>query len=332
VSFASPLLLLALIAVPLAALGYGLLERRRARRSAAWARGAMLPNVVRRPPRELRSAPVALFLLALTFLLVGFARPQWTSNRARGAAPTIVLTFDVSGSMAADDLRPTRLAVARQLALEFLRELPSRYRVAVVTFGNTPQLVVGPTLDRSTVVAGLPSAITPRAGTAIGDAVSYAAAVIVAATGVTNPGALYRPGAVVLFSDGGQNAGGTTPEQAAVSALVDYIPVDTVAIGTPKGVVTQSVKVQGVPVSTQIPVPVQLSTLRMLSQQTDGSSFRAASVLESPAPMTEVFRNLHSSSSPGHRTADLSAVAAGVGLALMVAGIVLSGLWFWRVA
>ena len=80
---------------------------------------------------------------------------------------------------------------------------------------------------------------------------------------------------MLLLSDGGQNAGGTTPEEAAVSALVDYIPVDAVAVGTPKATVTQPVKVGGQLVSNQIPVPVDPTTLEQVSRQTGGTFFKA---------------------------------------------------------
>jgi Ca-activated chloride channel family protein len=332
VTFAEPHLLFGLLAVPLAAFAYWVLERRRARRSAAWSRQAMLPNIVLRSPRRLGYVPASLLLVGLTLLLVGFARPEQVLGSVRQSAATVVLTFDVSGSMATHDVRPTRIRAARHLAIQFLDELPSKYRVAVVTFANNPRLVVAPTLDRKSVIAKLPTAATPRGGTAIGDAIGYAVAVIVAAAGQTGPGSLYRPGAVLLLSDGGQNAGGTTPEEAAVSALVDYIPVDAIAIGTPKATVTQPVKVGGQLFSNQIPVPVDPTTLEQVSRQTGGTFFKGSSLTQSAAPLRKVYENLRSYTTAGRRTHPLSAPAAAVALAFMLAGIVLSGLWFGRVA
>jgi Ca-activated chloride channel family protein len=332
VTFAAPHLLFGLIALPLAAAGYWALELRRARRAAAWSRQAMLPNIVLRSPRRLVAVPASLFLLGLTFLLLGLARPEQVLGSNRQEPATIVLTFDVSGSMATHDVRPTRIGAARQLAIRFLNELPSKYRVAVVTFANNPRLVVAPTLDRASVIARLPTAVTARGGTAIGDAIGYAVAVIVAAAGQTGPGSLYRPGAVLLLSDGGQNAGGTTPEDAAVSALVDYIPVDAIAVGTPKATVSQPVKVDGQLFSNQIPVPVDPTTLQQVARQTGGAFFKASAVAQSPTPLKKVYEDLRSYTMPGRRTHELSAPAAGVALVFILAGIVLSGLWFGRVA
>ena len=124
-TFASPYLLFGLIAVPLAAIGYRILEGRRTRRAAPWSRQAMLPNIVRRPERKLTYAPEALFLIGLTFLLVGFARPQRVHSNALPQAPTVVLAVDVSGSMDATDVAPTRLRAARAVAVQFLHELPA---------------------------------------------------------------------------------------------------------------------------------------------------------------------------------------------------------------
>src|SRR5262249_10502419 len=158
--FASPYLLLVLVAVPLAALAYWLLERRRARRADGWTTRAMRPNAASRPHGR-TYVPAALFLIGLTFLLVGFARPQLsTSNSTRADAPIVVLTMDVSGSMAAKDVRPTRLLAARKAAIQFLDELPTKYRVALVTFGSRVSVPVPPTLDRKRVVAHLPTQVT----------------------------------------------------------------------------------------------------------------------------------------------------------------------------
>jgi len=332
VSFGHPYLLLALLAVPLAAVGYRLLDVRSRRRTAAWSSAAMLPNIVRRPPRRLGSLPAALFLLGLVFLLVGFARPQKRLHTSTSNAPTIVLTFDVSGSMAATDVAPTRLRAARAVAVQFLDELPSKYRVAVVTFADRVRLLVPPTLDRKAVIAKLPTTVTPLGASAIGDGINYAVAVSASAAGQDNPVGVYRPGAVLLFSDGAQTAAGTTPTEAAVSALVDYVPVDTVAFGTPKGLVTQPATVNGVKTTTEIAVPVQPAALKLVSQQAHGTAFDGAAVAKSPAALDSVWSNLRTYTSPGRKTRDLSAITAGIALGFILAGMGLSGLWYGRVA
>ncbi len=332
-SFASPFLLLGLLAVPLAAASFLVLERRRARRFRSFARDAMAPNVVRRSTRRRRLAPLVLFLAALSFLLIGLARPQRTLASNRGGAPPIVLTVDVSGSMAATDIQPDRIRAARALAIGFLNELPSTYPVALVSFGGTPRLLVAPTFNRADVIAALPGTVIHRSGTAIGDAVSYAVALIAGAAGQHAVGSVYRPGAVVLFSDGGQNAGGTTLQEAAVSALVDYVPVDTVAVGSSTGVVSQPLELSGLGnTTTLIHVPVQAAGLRALARQTGGSFFQGAAITASPRALAKVYTSLRWHVASRSTPDELSADAAGVALMLALAGVALSGLWFGRAA
>jgi len=332
-SFGSPDLLFALLAVPLAVGGYWVLENRRAKRAVAWSRPAMLPNVVQRA-RRIRHVPFTLFLLGMTLLLVGFARPRVTDSGTRRYAPTVVLTIDVSGSMAADDVRPTRVGVARDLAIEFLRELPSTYRVAVVTFGNKVHLVVPPTLDRASAVAGLPQTITARAGTSLGDGVSAAVAAIAATAGDNDAAAGY-PGAILLLSDGAQTGGGSTPDAAASTASVEHVPIDTVTIGTSGGMVSQPVKVDGFKTTIRIAVPSSPTTMNFLARETGGTSFAVTSAAQLPPiskKLTAGFQRLTSFSEPVHRERELSAAAGGAALAVILAAIVVSGRWFGRLA
>jgi Ca-activated chloride channel family protein len=332
VSFGNPEVLIALVAVPLAALGYWLLEERRRRRAAAWTRSALLPNLVRQPSRRVRILPVALFLLGLAFLLVGFARPRQVLASSSGGAPTLVLAVDVSSSMGATDVPPTRLRAARDVALQLLKELPSSYPVAVVTFGTKPSLVVPPTTDRREVIRGIPSDPAALSGTAIGDGIGASLGVIGAAAAQRSPGSLYHPGAVVVLSDGGQNAGGTTPTQAAVSALVNYVPIDSIVVGTSKGIVTQRLKVGFVRQLKKVPVPVQASALRSLAHQTQGSFFLASAVANDPARLDVIGKTLQRHITATKRTRELAGDAALVALVAILAGATVSGLLLGRVA
>jgi Ca-activated chloride channel family protein len=325
-------MLLALVAVPLAALGYWLLEERRRRRAAAWTRSALVPNIVRQPSRGVRILPVALFLLGLAFLLVGFARPQQVLASSSGGAPTVVLAVDVSSSMGATDVPPTRLRVARDVAVQLLHELPANYPVAVVAFGSRPNLIVPPTTDRQQVIDGIPTSPAELSGTAIGDGIGSALGVIGAAEGQRSPGSLYHPGAVVVLSDGGQNSGGTTPTQAAVSALVNYVPIDSIVIGTSKGTVAQRLKVGFVRQLKKVPVPVQPATLRTISRQTQGSFFTASAVASDPARLDVIAKTLQRHIVATKRTRPLAGDAALLGLVAILAGATVSGLLLGRVA
>ena len=332
-SFASPDLLFGLIAVPIVLVGYWLLDVQRAKRAAMWSRPALLPNTVE-SARGFRLVPVALFILGLTLLLVGFARPQFSSAASNAEPPTVALTFDLSGSMAAEDVKPTRIANARALAVAFVHELPATYRIAVVTFGDTVRLVVPPTLDRSRIIAELPGQITSRSGTSLGDGISAAVAAITETTGSVASGS-GKPGAILLLSDGTQTAGGTTPSGAAAIASIERVPVDTVTIGTRAGVVTQPLSVDGLKSITQIAVPSSPTTMTYIARETGGTPFDVTS----PAQLTSiekklsvVYQGLGATTQPVRNKRDLSAAAGGVALVLILAAIIVSSQWFARPA
>jgi len=338
-SFASPELLLALILIPLAAAGYVLLDRRRARRSTAWSRPQLQPNIVSRPPRRLGFIPAALVLLGAAFLLVGFARPQRaSSSNGRGIGPTVVLAFDVSGSMAARDITPTRLQAARELAVKVVKRLPSNYQIAVLSFGNTVRLLVQPTLDRQEVIAGLPKRITPLAGTSIGDGISSALALIIQAIPDGAPvDRLHPPGALVVLTDGAQTGGGAEPQDAASVGYVYGIPINGVTIGTSHGSVTQPTKVDNFQTQLTIAVPSLPLTLQGIAQLTGGTALEAASDQQLAAdagklPGAIEKEGLSTTPQPPQGNHALSAAAGELGLAFVLGGIVLSGLWFGRLA
>lgn len=327
-TFAAPYLLFGLLLIPVAAFGYWVLERRRTERASAWSTRAMMPNIVRRPSERLRYVPGVLMLIGLTFLLVGFARPQRVENSVRSGA-TVVLTFDTSGSMASKDVAPTRIMAAHNAAIQFLNTLPSKYQVAVVTFADKVNLVVAPTTNRAHVIAGIPTQVTPLGGTAIGDAIDSSLAVAVRAVGKSHPGNPHPPAAIVLISDGAQTAQGTKPQDAAAKARLAGIPIDTVSVGTANGQVTQQQKLKGGQVKTQTyPVPVDPTTLQVVSHLSGGQFFKAFSGPQ----LTQIYRNLGSHTAKAKSTHELTAAAIAIALVFILAGVVLSALWFRRFA
>lgn len=331
-TFLQPAALYGLVAVPVAALVYVVLEARRGRRVRRWSNPALLPNLVRPSALRARHVPAALFLLAFACLLVGFARPQRVLPDHRSGAPTIAVVVDVSGSMAASDVMPTRLEVARTVARQFIASVPGRYRIAVLSFADRVRLLVPPTFDRAAAVAGLPRSVTPLSGTSIGDGVDHAVSTIVAAAGQKERASLYRPGAVLLLSDGVQTSGGATPRDAAISALVDYIRVDTVAIGTANGSVVQQVQVQGGSVNAALPAPVGLVPLGVLAKETTGRAFTAAQVRADPRLLAATYAGLRGYVPNGKTTRELSGTAAGIAVLLALGGVLVSGLLFGRPA
>jgi Ca-activated chloride channel homolog len=170
-SFGVPLLLLSLIAVPVAVALLLFLDRYRARRATAWAPAALLPNMTTKPRQVHRHLPTALMLLGVALLLVGFARPRATYH-VKAQEATLVLVLDVSGSMAATDAQPTRFAAAKTVIQRFIARAPKGYRVSLVTFSDHVAVSAAPTRNMAAVSAALARARTGPQGTALADAVA----------------------------------------------------------------------------------------------------------------------------------------------------------------
>ena len=318
-SFSQPSLLLLLLAVPVAAAAYLWFERRRDDRASAWAPRSLLPNMVARPPAWRRHVPVALLLLGAASLLVGFARPQ-ASIRVKRQDATVILVLDESGSMAARDSNPTRLGAARAAALRYVDKLPNGYRMAVVTFSDHTTLAAAPTHDVSLVRAAINRARTGPQGTALADAVARAVTIgrSVPLTKGKRP-----PAAIVVFSDGGQTAGRITPQQAAKQAASSHIPVTTVGVGTPDGIVQQPLKGG---YTERIQVPVQPMVLQSIATASGGRYVNGVAAVD----VKSTYAELGSRIGHTHKTVEVTAAAAAGGLVFMLVGAFASGLWFRR--
>ena len=204
-TFEWPLALAGLAVVPVLVALYVLSERRRAQVAARFANPALLPNVVDRAPGPLRHVPLAILLAALTALLVGVARLH-AKVTVRNEEATVVIAVDVSRSMAATDVPPTRLAAARAAAQTFLRQVPEKYRVAVVSFASRAVVAVPPTEDRALATEALAS-LRLGEGTVLGDAITASLQLVRRERGM--------PTAILLISDG-KNEGGRVPPAVAV--------------------------------------------------------------------------------------------------------------------
>jgi len=319
-SFAAPALLLSLLALPAAVAAYVWFERRRDGRAAAWAAPDLLPNMVERPSSSRRHIPAGLLLVGVALLLVGFARPQAMVTEQRQEA-TVILVLDVSGSMAATDSQPTRLAAARAAAEQYVAALPAGYQISVITFSDHSSVVVPPTHNRASVRAALARARTGPQGTALATAVARAVAVAKTVPGQSTD--KRPPAVVVLFSDGGQTAGSVTPQQAAQRAKAAGIPVTAVGVGTPDGVVEQDI--QG-GYTERIQVPVQPAVLQAIARGSGGRYVAGARSVD----VRQTLDELGSRAGTQRKAVEVTSALAGGGLLFMLVGGVLSGAWFRR--
>jgi Ca-activated chloride channel homolog len=319
VSFQSPLWLIGLVLVPLLAGLFVLRERHRAEVSARFGNPALIPNLVDPAPAWRRRLPAAILLAALAAMIVGVARPHATISVPREEA-TVILALDVSKSMSADDVKPTRFDAERRAAYAFLRTVPPKYRIAIVSIGSQATVALAPTSDRRLAIDAL-AALRPGQGTALGDAIAISTKLALKQR--TVDGAV-PPAAVLMISDGARDGGRTDPYVAAFKARSLHMPVYTVSVGTPDGVVRQPL-----PGGFQqlIQVPAKPQTLKLVAKDSGGEFFTA---LDDPK-LRHVYDRL--GSRLGHRTESremTDAFAGGAG-ALLLAGGIMSLLWFRRV-
>jgi Ca-activated chloride channel homolog len=318
VSFEWPLALLALAVVPALALLYARRERDRPKRASPFASPALVPNLVPNQPGRRRHVPLVVFLLGLTLLLVGVARPHAKVSVSREDA-TVVLAVDTSRSMNARDVRPTRLAAARTAAREFLDRVPDKFRVGVVAFASRATTALPPTQDRDLARRAL-DALRVGEGTALGDAVDLSARLGRAQR--ARDGAI-PPTAVLLISDGVQETGRLTPAAAARRARARRVPVSTILVGTPNGVVTRTIPGGFREI---VRVPASPTTLQQIAETTGGGFFTA----RNDARLRQIYERLGSRLGKRTTTREVTDLFAGGSAALLLVGAALSTLWFRR--
>jgi Ca-activated chloride channel homolog len=317
-TFSSPYVLIALVAVPVLVGLYVLHEQHRRAAGARFAALGLLPNLVEHVPAWRRHLPVAILLTALAAMIVGVARPHATVTVKRKEA-AIILALDVSRSMSAGDVRPSRFAAARAAASEFLDEVPKEYRFGVIAVGSNATVAVPPTTDRALAHAALGS-LRRSEGTALGDAV--AAAVDLGRKQRTSSGAAV-PTAVLVISDGSNQGSRVTPQAAAARARTAHIPVYTVLVGTRDGVVERTLTGG---YREQIRVPASPETLRQIARTTQATFFSAPNARR----LREVYRELGTRLGHQRKNREVSDLFAGGSALLLLVGGAFSALWFRR--
>lgn len=306
-TFQQPLLLLALLAVPLVG---ALVVWWRRRRPAAGIPYPDLDVVARADPgpRLRRHLPLALALLALAGLAFALARPEVSRDEPRERA-TIMLAIDVSGSMAAADVTPFRLRAAQDAALTFAEEVPRQYQVGLVSFSGQANLLVAPTTDRTALARAIES-LVPDGATAVGEAVVTSLDAIRASQGLAEEGGRLEAARIVVLSDGATTVG-LPPPLAAEDASRAGVPVYTVALGTADGVLPNGQR-----------VPPDVEGMRELAEATGADAYESQDAEE----VSAVYEELGSFIGTERVRSEVTAWPAGIAAALLV----LAGVAAWR--
>jgi len=344
-SFIWPPLLLLLPAIPIGVAIYRRREARRAARAAAfgWGAGPGAAAVAgagpgRVPARRrgpwLRRLPAILTVAGMTVLVLSLARPQSVIGVPR-LEGTVLLAFDVSGSMAATDVAPSRMEAARAAALEFVKNAPSSLRIGVVAFSDAGFSTQVPTDERSLVVAAI-ERLEPERGTSLAKGIQTSLTAIdlaehppgvdyyttgsPAPTPVPTPvpSGVHDPAVIVLFSDG-ENTVNPDPTGAIQAARDRGVRVDTVGIGTAAGA---TLEIDGFRIHSSLDEAV----LQDIAQQTDGTYYPATDQADLSRIGDDVERRFVVKTEPF----ELTSLFAMGGFALLAVGGLASLRWFGR--
>ena len=306
-----PVFLLGLIAIPLLIAGYVLAQLRRRAYTLRFTNLALLGSVMRKSPGIRRHVPPALFLLGATVLVSGLSVPVLQLMISRNTAD-VVLVMDVSGSMEATDVAPTRLDAAKTAATALIDQLPSSDRIALVSFDTHAVLRQGLTTDRSAVKAALAS-LAPGSGTALGDGLWLAFNQLEPASR-TASGSRERPAMIVALTDGVSNQG-SDPMVIAQRIAAAKVVVQTIGIGLRNG----SATVRGEPVGG-----VDETALGAIARVTGGKYYYAQAAGE----LQSIYSNLASQVGWQFQQVNLMVPLLIAGIVLVVLGAVVSLVWF----
>jgi Ca-activated chloride channel family protein len=327
-SFLWPGMLASLLIIPVLVVVYVRVTARRSRQQAELGTMGELRAGSGRPVGWRRHVPVLLFGVALVLLVVALARPEATI-RLPHREGTVILAFDVSNSMRAKDVKPSRLTAAKQAASQFVEAQPSTIRIGVVAFSDTGIVVQKPTRTKRDILSTI-RRLTPGGGTSTGAGILTSLEAIAGKRLTIDPAALengstqpklpfLRASVVVLLSDG-ENTGRVNPVAAATVAEQAGVRVDPVGLGTSAGAV---VTVDGFNVATSL----DESSLRQVAQTTNGTYYRAPDA----AALRKVYGGIDLKLTiQGQKNEITSLFAAGAVVVLLVAGA-LSLRWFGRV-
>lgn len=307
---------LALLALPVAlVVAYLLVQRSRRRYTVRFTATELLASVAPRRPGWRRHLPSAGLLAALTLLVIGFARPALAVEvpRERG---TVVLALDVSASMGATDVAPTRLAAAQDAARRFVADLPDGIQLGVVIYAGTARLSVPPTTDRALVERSIDT-IALGPGTATGEAILTALDTIASIPTADAEASDAAPAVVVVMSDGTTTTG-VPDAEAAAAATAAGVPVTTIAYGTEAGTVTIDGQI--------VAVPVDRDALAAIATDTGGQAYTA----ESASELTQVYDTIGRSVGYDTEQREITATFTGIGLAVAALASVGALVWTSR--
>jgi Ca-activated chloride channel family protein len=333
-SFLWPIVLVLLLIIPLLVGLYIVLQQRRRRITALYGSLGFVQQSAGQGLGWRRHLPAALFLMGLTILLIGLARPQAVVSLPKEEG-TVILAFDVSGSMAADDMKPTRMDAAKVAAQDFVQRQPLTVQIGVVAFSDGSFSVQTPTNDQEAILSAI-NRLTPQRGTSVGQGILASLNAIAAGTNDQTPRlysnltptpaptptpvpkGTYTPAAIILLTDG-ENNEAPDPLVVAQAAADRGVRIYTVGIGSPGGT---TLHINGFTVHTQL----NQEMLQQITQITGGIYYNA----DNQQDLRSIYDNLDPQLTIKPEKTEVTSIFAGAGILVLLLGGALSLLWFNR--
>ena len=332
-SFIWPALLWSLVAVPLLVWLYLRMQKRRAQFAVRYGSLGLVQQASGGSSESRRHVPAMFFLAGLIVLFVALGRPQMLIGLPK-VEGIVILAFDVSGSMSADDFEPTRMEAAKIVAKDFVARQPTTVRVGVVAFSDSGFSVQLPTNDQASIVSAI-DRLQPQRGTSLANGIVVSLNTIANVTGqdpivgidaetpvegqpVPAPVSAENSAVIVLLTDGENNMD-PDPFAAAQFAAERDIPIHTIALGSTEGTILD---VNGFTVHTK----VDEAALQEISGMTEGLYFNA----ENEEDLQAIYESIEPNFRVSREKTEVTAVFAGLGILLLLVGGMMSLLWFGR--
>lgn len=334
-SFIWPEFLFLLLLSPLAVFYYLRIQHQRQLAAARMGNLGLIKGFGGISPGFRRFLPAIIYLLAVCLFIFGLARPQAVVSLPR-VEGQIILGFDVSGSMAANDLEPNRLEAAKKVARSFVERQPQSVQIGVVSFSDNGFTVQAPTNDKDAILASI-NRIVPQRGTSLGNGIASSLSTIALAldpepatsfytnltpapspTPTPFPQGTFSSASIILLTDG-ENNETPDPLEAAQIAANRGVRIYTIGVGSPTGA---NLQLDGFTVHTRLDEEL----LKQISDITNGAYYHAADEND----LQKIYDNLTPQLIVKTEKTEITSIVAGAGLFLLVIGGALSLYWFNR--
>jgi Ca-activated chloride channel family protein len=326
-SFIWPQMLVLLLGAPLLVWAYLGLVHRRQRRAAELAAQGFVANRSDRRMRTIRHLPFVFFLAALIFLLLAFARPEVSVGLPHREG-TVILAFDVSNSMLAKDLQPTRLDAAKAAARTFVEKQPDTIQIGIVAFSDGGFVAQQPTNAKTDVLAAI-DRLSPMGGTSLGQGIFTSLTAITGKPIALPPDATsdqidnldigyYGSAAIVLLSDG-ENTSQPDALDVAHLAAVAGVKIYPIGIGSPEGAVVQ---INGFSIATSLDEDL----LKQIAMSTDGTYYNA----QDAASLSQIYSHIDLKTVTDAKKTEVTALVTGISTFFLLVGGAVSLVWFGR--